>query len=240
MANNKKSVRSVAKECSCISSYLNSINLLIPPDDNKNIYCFRGQAVSNWKISSSLFRFGKTRDEAKGIYKEVIRNFSDDFSTFEKLTFDDLAKMQHYSIPTDLIDVTFNPLVAMFFATEYGKGKKGTKSGAVYVFKIPKEFEKYKTNDLVFGSTTSHSEKHSAENYLVKTNFSSERIKRQDGAFIYAPELENRDWIIHCFIIQNSSKEKIRKELARLNVSYATLFPELSEFYREINIRFKN
>lgn len=154
MANNKKSVRTVAKECSCISSYLSSINLLIPPNDNKNIYCFRGQAVSNWKISSSLFRFGKTRDAAKEIYKEVIRNFSNDFSAFEKLTFDDLAKMQHYSIPTDLIDVTFNPLVAMFFATEYGKGKKGTKSGIVYVFKIPKEFEKYKTDDSVFGSAT--------------------------------------------------------------------------------------
>lgn len=240
MANNKKSIRTVAKECSCISSYLSSINLLIPSDDNKNIYCFRGQAVSTWKISSSLFRFEKTRNEAKEIYKEVVRNFPDEFKAFEKLTFDNLAKMQHYSIPTDLIDVTFNPLVAMFFATEYGKGKNGTKSGAVYVFKIPKEFEKYKTDDLVFGSTDASPKTSNTGNYLVKTNFSNERIKRQDGAFIYASELENSDWIIHRFIIQNVAKEEIRKELARLNVSYTTLFPELSEFHREINVRFKN
>ena len=31
---------------------------------------------------------------------------------------EELAKLQHYSIPTRLVDVTINPLIALYFAVE--------------------------------------------------------------------------------------------------------------------------
>ena len=219
-------------ECNTITSFLRMLQNLIPYDDPNYEYCFRGQAVSNWEISSSLSRKNLSSEEAKKrIYEEVIRNFPKEFSKVDELTFNDLAKMQHLAIPTDLIDVCFNPLVSLFFATEKGKGKKGVQSGIVYIFKIPKGAVEYTGNSRVFEAGRENKLR------LLKTDFSNERIKRQNGAFIYIPQrdvTELRKYIIHSVTISNKSKKTIRKELLRLGISHKTLFPELSEFYREI------
>lgn len=231
-----KSKNQIANKCSCVSSYIKTLEQLISFNDDKNIYCFRGQSVSNWEITTSLSRCNVTEDQTKEMYKEVCRNFPSEFSDFNKLSFEDLSKMQHYGIPTHLLDVSYNPLVSLFFATEYGKGKNGVKSGIVYVFKIPKKEETYKTTEPIFNTTSNLNEL-----CFLKTNFSNERLKNQNGAFIYNPKSENlssKDWILHSFIIQNINKSKIRKELAAFNISYRTLFPELSEFRKEIDERF--
>lgn len=240
MSKTKKSVKSIAVNCSCVSSYVSAIEALIPSNDRDNTYCFRGQAVSNWKLNSSLSRLGANADDAKKIYEDVVRNFPNEFNGLEELTFDDLAKMQHFGIPTNLIDVSFNPLVAMFFATAYGKGKNGIMSGSVYVFKISNECVKYKANDLIFDNDT---KKDSLDKtYLVKTNFSNERIKKQDGAFLYISG-NGKPNSIHKFLIENVNKKRIREELTRMGILSRTLFPELSEYYRNItalNFKSKN
>ena len=43
-----------------------------------------------------------------------------------------LVKMQHYDWPTRLLDITSNPLVALFFACN----ENGDKEGCVYVFRV--------------------------------------------------------------------------------------------------------
>lgn len=234
----KSSKKTVANSCGCVSSYMQALESLIPLNDAENIYCFRGQAVSNWGITASLARYPQLNDEnkIKEMYEETVRNFPNNFSKFEELTFEDLAKMQHYEIPTALIDVSLNPLVSLFFAAEKGKGARGVKSGIVYVFKIPKSKERYMSADRIFSYDNPENEV-----CFVKTNYSNERIKSQKGAFIYNPKSEdllNNGWIFHRFLIENNAKKRIRDELSRLNISYRTLFPELSEFRREIEERF--
>ena len=234
-----KNSKSPANSCSTVPTFLQTIRELIPDDDKDNIYCFRGQAVSNWTISSSCSRY-KVLDSPevlREMYTDVIQNYPSDFNCIEKLSYEDLAKMQHYGIPTDLIDVSLNPLVALFFATEQGKGKKGVQSGIVYMFKIPKKFTEYKTSEAIFSTENTNIE----ENRFIKTNYSNERIRCQVGAFIYLNNTESlKEWICHTIIIQNIAKIKIRKELERINISYKTLFPELSEFHRALKARFYN
>jgi len=232
-----------ANEIACVSSFLQSFKEIINKNDKDYIYCFRGQAVSNWEINSSLSRHSTLSNSSKEMYEEVIKNFPSDFHNINEFEFNDLAKMQHYSIPTNLIDVSFNPLIALFFATEKGKGKNGVQSGIVYVFKIPKEidgkeFVKYNGSDKIFVDNANFN-----ETLFIKTDYSNERIKRQDGAFIYNPTNDNlyeKKWIIHRFIIQNKNKLPIRNELAMLNISYRTLFPELSEYHKEIEAKLRN
>lgn len=93
---------------------------------------WRGQAVADWPLTSKLYRElstknlrYKTENELAKIEKEILiklrkwglhsQKGSGRLSVLAQL-----AMLQHYGAPTRLIDVSFNALVATFFATEQG------------------------------------------------------------------------------------------------------------------------
>ena len=230
MANKKNGgKKTVPKQCKVLSSYLQAVREIVPADDKDYVYCFRGEAVSNWELLSSLARHKASNaalDEKK-MYDEVLKNYPNEFDRKEikDLDFNDLAKMQHYGIPTRLLDVSLNPLVAMFFATAKAKSKNNVQSGIVYIFKVP--------NDSVFRKGQQPASPNDEnECIMIQTSYTNERIKQQDGAFLYASTPKQLEkFVFHTIIIQNVNKPKIRQELERLNISHKTLFPELSEFH---------
>ena len=75
---------------------------------------FRGQENETWPVTPSVFRNDYLSIEGKIIRLALSRSpgeFRDHTTSFERLT-----KLQHYGLSTRLIDVTLNPLVAMYFA----------------------------------------------------------------------------------------------------------------------------
>lgn len=91
---------------------------------------FRGQSEKYSTISPSISRDKGYYENEHLIFEETIRLKKEEFEVY-KWPIEKLAKMQHFGIPTRLVDVTIDPLVALFFAIQNVDDEN---AGNVYVF----------------------------------------------------------------------------------------------------------
>jgi hypothetical protein len=107
--------------------------------------CYRGQRNSSWLNVAGIFRpdFKKLLEDEKRAIRRLISVQPHEFASDETM-FDKLVRMQHFGLPTRLLDVSRNAMVALFFATD-----PGPSDGLVTAFAIPPELEKYYDSDSV-------------------------------------------------------------------------------------------
>lgn len=78
---------------------------------------YRGHANPNYVLQPSIMRTSRLQQNESKLYHELLINCPEDFEKcythLEKL-----VKMQHYGLPTRLLDITRNLLVALYFACE--------------------------------------------------------------------------------------------------------------------------
>ena len=87
---------------------------------------YRGQANYKWSLQPSLFR--NNLYVAERVLLKKLEFLSPNDFIGDK--FDILSKLQHYGMPTRLLDTTTNPLVALYFACK--DDKSTDEDGAVF------------------------------------------------------------------------------------------------------------
>lgn len=201
-------------------------------------YIFRGQADSNWPLESSLTRaMRKWYPEEKTFdsivsdhleqFKENIRGrCSYDLNAVES---DHLwALGQHFGLYTPFLDWTRSPYVGLFFAFG-GESKSGYRS--LWALHEPD------IEDLWPASSGKKSKK---KLRIVKPlTHDNQRLVSQNGLFVDAPvgqsidtivaKAKDLNWVTMFKIsFPDSITEEAKAALNKMNINYASLFPELS------------
>lgn len=128
-----------------VRTFLDALEKYDRPSDSMVFY--RGHSNFTYELKPSIYRDeGWIRNEDI-LFKELVLKCPNEFSVQES-TFQTLVKMQHYSLPTRLLDLTANPLIALFFACSQGK-KDAHASGEVLRFRISTRRIKYFDSDTV-------------------------------------------------------------------------------------------
>ena len=133
------------RNISDIINYLKELTI----DDNTQL-AFRGEKEDfsknkiNTALTPSIYRDGYIHHE-EYIYREMQR-FNDNEFIYDRTAFDRLSRMQHYSAPTRLLDISEDLMSAIYFAID---NKVVTKDAIIYIFEINKNEIKYYDSDSV-------------------------------------------------------------------------------------------
>ena len=100
-----------------VSDYMDVIRVIKSSNTFKPTYVFRGMSDYKFKLVPSLARGDLVlQDNAEYcMAREMVTLRPEEFASITS-SFDLLAKMQHFGIPTRLLDFSLNPLVALYFA----------------------------------------------------------------------------------------------------------------------------
>ena len=129
---------------------------------------YRGIADSDYNLLPGLARIRQQEPDTEALLiNEFLTRRPDAFSGLSE--FDMLAKMQHYGLPTRLLDFSLNPLVALYFACE----SKNTKPGRVLCHNayLSKESSEYIT-----AICTSATKQFFDENYTVEEYYCNDKL----------------------------------------------------------------
>lgn len=209
---------------------------------------YRGQAESDWKLVPGYFRLTSPSSEST-LLKRFKQSAAMLIQTSPHKSFDWLFLMQHYGVPTRLLDWSENPLVALYFAVENNM-EHSDKKAALWALR-PSELNKNagindseeiyfipSFDDVELENYSLESLQQNARNKLkplatIATR-NNTRIQAQHGVFtihhhdhIAIEDVGDTSHIIK-YEIPESSKSRIAKQLSVLGFTKFQMFPELA------------
>ena len=216
--------------------YVKTIINLTNNDQQK--FIFRGQSSSEYELSSGAYReISKIRKDGKGITPEDFRHYhqslleqahkinSDEEQRMSTSPFELLAILQHGGAKTGLIDFSYNPLVALFFACQSGNEAKN-KDGVVYF--VEKSKFAVVNQDCTIENIFTHND--AWYNFILEPAALNVRILSQQGCFVIPNSGRIEEHILDKLIIPYKCKAAILKKLSSFGISEKELFKDFYGF----------
>ena len=197
-------------------------------ENDEYLFAFRGEArdYGATKLMPSLFRNSTYITKEKYLF-ELLSDY-DVITNEKKGNIEKAMEAQHYVAISRMLDITFNVLVAFYFAciSEQDKDAK------LYIFCFPEHYsphskyiEKFYTN-MLEGKNIAYSKNFK----VISHSYLNSRIKAQMGGFIFfqGNEFSPISSIYYESIkIEAQDKKNILKELNLLfGINNATIFPD--------------
>jgi|ERR1044072_1783044 hypothetical protein len=233
----------VNKKITSIADMVKELKKAIKP--NRGPAWCRGHANSSWKLQPHYDRLkspiketellNKFRQNANLLLEHAPRNPFD---------FGWMFLMQHYGVPTRLLDWTESPLVALYFAVEDPRDRN--KDGALWIL-FPLELNRHSTKAKVYIPSFEDVwlQNYSVDQYAQEMDNgilpiaaiatrNNPRIQAQLGVFTIShlkkTPIEEIEDGKHCvkFTIPAGAKNRLRQELRILGLTRFQVFPELT------------
>ena len=243
-----------ATKISDLADYINQINAIT---DSEKGYLYRGQGNAEWQVNSSAYRrleistspseqesereYNRFSELLRSQHRDYLLQIVDEIQLKYPSTYRDLrplecmAHLQHNKVATGLIDFTFSPLVALWFACD--KENNEDTNGRVIVLENDSgRIEEIKTMEALGRDLEAFFDVSQERWYLWAPTLDSrkvdtERLTMQQSVFLFGlPEMD-REMIAKEITVSAEQKEKVRTELAKMGISEETLFADLLGFF---------
>lgn len=256
-----------------LRSYLFNLKEIVPI----HRYCFRGQSNSKWELKPTFERLSKedylpfnkewqliTEKYMVDNYKSAFHLFSDHTTIYPtiKNNLDWLSIMQHHGAATRLLDMSYSPFIATFFALSDVLSQ--SKAACIWMFPldifdtINKKILKINAEDEeieIFKEYQNLTFELGKGIDIIGYSFldvPSLRPYSQKGGFLFSLSNEkNFEELLHLYSNENKkniikiefNKKDINevklalKDLSYMNISFSTLFPGLDGYTKDLLIR---
>jgi len=218
-------------------------------------WAFRGERDERWPLYSSLSRYLQNFGVAHEAWPEqesrILRVFKRKAHQFlnKPPDVDDdfqwMALMQHHGAPTRLIDFTWSPYVAAFFALE-----RSLADGVVWAMN-PARVDSSRAEKRVRMDprVQGHFKRYflTGDNRIIwmgEPHTMNRRLIAQSGTFAVPGVLDvpieqilgdsDQENILAKIVLANAVREVGMRELYRMNITFATLFPDLDGLARSM------
>lgn len=246
-----------------VESWAEFVDIIQAWDGFRN-WAFRGQGDAAWPLRSSLSRhievakvcpaaWPEQEERIRRIFERKCHLHVVDPPTDDELEW--LALMQHHGAPTRLLDFTWSPYVAAFFALE-----RTTHAAAVWAINLPLLWETRSPDRLDIGRADPRDREAFRQFYLPNTRAfvwqgdpfrMPQRVIAQSGTFLVSGHLGltvegilelykgSGPLLIKFELNTAAMRAEAMASLYSMNITQATLFPGLDGLARSMAYEFE-